>query len=211
MTSIASFAGPAASRSSERLARNAWRTLALKETNVLGAIESMVAMVNTANGESLQPLIDKQFAMMKQTDLSVETSCACSARSSTRNGGQGRAHAGPARAPARVHRESVSCAGRAPQSRARDDADVRRQPQAIAKILAAVPQGETKTSNCSCTISPRSASVKEDCIPAPERNWPICSAARRSGVVVRSSEPRRADVRRGAAALRDAGGAAAPV
>ncbi len=56
----------------ERTARGDWRDRAVKETNVLGAVESMMALVNTANGESLQPLIDKQFAMMKQTNLSVE-------------------------------------------------------------------------------------------------------------------------------------------
>jgi putative heme-binding domain-containing protein len=56
----------------ERTARAAWKDRALKETNVLGSIESMIALVNTANGESLQPLIDKQLAMMKQANLPAE-------------------------------------------------------------------------------------------------------------------------------------------
>ena len=59
----------------ERTARADWKDRALKETNVLGAAESMIALVNTAGGESLQPLIDKQFVMLsmpKQTNLSVE-------------------------------------------------------------------------------------------------------------------------------------------
>jgi putative heme-binding domain-containing protein len=59
----------------ERTPRADWRDRAAKETNVLGAIEGMLALVNTAPaGESLQPLIDKQFAMMKQPNLSVENS-----------------------------------------------------------------------------------------------------------------------------------------
>ena len=57
----------------ERTARSEWKDRALKETNPLGALEGMVALVNTANGESLQPLIDKQLAMMKQANLPVET------------------------------------------------------------------------------------------------------------------------------------------
>jgi putative heme-binding domain-containing protein len=56
----------------ERTPRAEWKDRALKEANVLGAIESMVALVNTAGGESLQPLIDRQFAMMKQANFSIE-------------------------------------------------------------------------------------------------------------------------------------------
>lgn len=51
--------------------RAEWKERALKDTNVLSGIESMVALVNTANGESLQPLIDKQLAMMKQADMAI--------------------------------------------------------------------------------------------------------------------------------------------
>lgn len=56
----------------ERTPRAEWKDRALKETNPLGAIEAMVALVNTAGGESLQPLVDKQFALLKRTDLSLE-------------------------------------------------------------------------------------------------------------------------------------------
>jgi putative heme-binding domain-containing protein len=56
----------------ERTDRAAWKHRALKETNVHGSIESMIALVNTAGGERLQPLIDKQFALMKQTNMPVE-------------------------------------------------------------------------------------------------------------------------------------------
>jgi putative heme-binding domain-containing protein len=56
----------------ERTARSEWKDRALKETNILGAPEAMIALVNTASGESLQKLIDKQFAMMKQANLSAE-------------------------------------------------------------------------------------------------------------------------------------------
>ena len=56
----------------EHTARNEWKDRVLKETNPLGAIEGMLAWVRTANGESVQPVLDKQFAMLKQTGLSVE-------------------------------------------------------------------------------------------------------------------------------------------
>jgi putative heme-binding domain-containing protein len=56
----------------ERTARADWKDLALAESNPLGSIESMIVLVNTAGGESLQPLIDKQLGMMKQTNLSIE-------------------------------------------------------------------------------------------------------------------------------------------
>jgi putative heme-binding domain-containing protein len=56
----------------EHTARTEWKARVLEETNPLGAIEGMLAWVRTANGESLQPVVDKQFAMLKQTNLSVE-------------------------------------------------------------------------------------------------------------------------------------------
>jgi putative heme-binding domain-containing protein len=56
----------------EHTARTEWKDRVLKETNPLGAIEGMLAWVRTANGESLQPVLDKQFAMLKQTNLSTE-------------------------------------------------------------------------------------------------------------------------------------------
>jgi putative heme-binding domain-containing protein len=56
----------------EHTARNEWKDRVLKETNPLGALEGSLAWVRTANGASLQPIVDKLFAMMKQTSLSTE-------------------------------------------------------------------------------------------------------------------------------------------
>jgi len=56
----------------EHTARAEWKDRVLKETNPLGALEGMLAWVRTANGESLQPVLDKQFGMLKQGNLSVE-------------------------------------------------------------------------------------------------------------------------------------------
>ena len=56
----------------ENTARADWKDRVVSESNPLGALEGMVAWVRTANGESLQPLIDKQFAMLKQTNLSPD-------------------------------------------------------------------------------------------------------------------------------------------
>ena len=56
----------------EHTARAEWKDRVIAETNPLGALEGMLAWVRTANGESLQPLLDKQFGMLKQTNLSTE-------------------------------------------------------------------------------------------------------------------------------------------
>jgi putative heme-binding domain-containing protein len=56
----------------EHLPRDTWMDGVLAETNPLGAIEGMLAWVRTAGADSLQPVIDKQFALLKQTGLSVE-------------------------------------------------------------------------------------------------------------------------------------------
>jgi putative heme-binding domain-containing protein len=56
----------------EHTERAEWKDRVLKETNPLGALEGMLAWVRTANGESLQPVLDKQFGMLKQGNLSVE-------------------------------------------------------------------------------------------------------------------------------------------
>jgi putative heme-binding domain-containing protein len=56
----------------EHTARNEWKDRVLKETNPLGALEGSLAWVRTANGEDLKPIVDKLFAMMKQTSLSTE-------------------------------------------------------------------------------------------------------------------------------------------
>ncbi|HXW04474.1 MAG TPA: HEAT repeat domain-containing protein [Vicinamibacterales bacterium] len=56
----------------ERTARDQWKERAMAEANPLGSFESMIALVNTAKGDHLQPLVDKQLAAMKQTALPVE-------------------------------------------------------------------------------------------------------------------------------------------
>jgi len=59
----------------EHTARAEWKDRVLAETNPLGALEGMLAWVRTADGESLQPVVDKQFGMLntsKQTNLSVD-------------------------------------------------------------------------------------------------------------------------------------------
>lgn len=56
----------------EHTARQEWKDRVLKETNPLGALEGSLAWVRTANGESLQPVVDKLFGMMKQASLSTE-------------------------------------------------------------------------------------------------------------------------------------------
>jgi putative heme-binding domain-containing protein len=56
----------------EYTARAEWKDRVIAETNPLGSLEGMLAWVRTANGESLQPVLDKQFGMLKQTNLSAE-------------------------------------------------------------------------------------------------------------------------------------------
>jgi putative heme-binding domain-containing protein len=56
----------------EHTPRAEWQARVLTETNPLGAIEGQLAFVRTANGANLQPVIDKQLSMLKQTSLSAE-------------------------------------------------------------------------------------------------------------------------------------------
>ena len=49
----------------EHTPRAEWKDRVLKETNPLGALEGMLAWVRTANSESLQPVMDRLFAMLK--------------------------------------------------------------------------------------------------------------------------------------------------
>jgi putative heme-binding domain-containing protein len=56
----------------EHMPRAGWKDRVLAETNPLGAIEGMLAWVRTAGTDSLQPVIDKQLALLKQTGLSAE-------------------------------------------------------------------------------------------------------------------------------------------
>ena len=57
----------------EHTPRAEWKDRVLRETNPLGALEGMLAWVRTANGESLQPVLDRVFAMLKNSaKLSTE-------------------------------------------------------------------------------------------------------------------------------------------
>ena len=56
----------------ERTPRSEWASRVLKETNTLGVMEALLAWVRTADGASLAPALQKQFALMRQTGLSVD-------------------------------------------------------------------------------------------------------------------------------------------
>ncbi len=56
----------------EHTARAEWKDRALAETNPLGALVAQLAWVRTANGESVQPVLDKQLAMLKQPTWSAD-------------------------------------------------------------------------------------------------------------------------------------------
>ncbi len=126
----------------ERTARADWKDRATKETNVLGSIESMIALVNTANGENLQPLIDKQFALMKQANLSVENKLrlfrAFEYTATEIKGGL---------SPAEREQLHGLVVNQFPSQDERLNRELALilayagQPQAIAKILAAMPKG----------------------------------------------------------------------
>jgi putative heme-binding domain-containing protein len=56
----------------EHTSRAEWKDRALAETNPLGALVAQLAWVRTANGESVQPVLDKQLAMLKQTSWTAD-------------------------------------------------------------------------------------------------------------------------------------------
>lgn len=56
-----------------RTPRAEWRDLAQQETNPLGAIEGMVALIDTASSDAdVDPVVKKQLSMLAQTTLSVD-------------------------------------------------------------------------------------------------------------------------------------------
>ena len=126
----------------EHTARADWKDRVLAETNPLGAFDGQLAWVRTANGESLQPVLDKQMAMLKQTSLTpdnklrlfralmftvAETKGGLSAAQRTQVND---AIIGQFPSPdERVNRELALMLGYAGQ------------PAAIGKILAAMPKG----------------------------------------------------------------------
>jgi putative heme-binding domain-containing protein len=56
----------------ERSPRAEWADRVIGETNPVGVMEGMLAWVRTANGGTLEPVLQKQFTLMKNTSLSVE-------------------------------------------------------------------------------------------------------------------------------------------
>ena len=100
----------------EHTRRSEWENRVLSETNPLGALEGMLAWVRTANGASVQPVIDRTLAMMKQTSLSTENKLRSVSHVHVRND---RSEGGSQRCAARAALWSgcrtVSSAGRAPQ------------------------------------------------------------------------------------------------
>ena len=57
----------------ERTPRAQWTDRVLNETDPLGAIEGMVALINTARSEGdLEPVFERQLSLMQKTDLSVD-------------------------------------------------------------------------------------------------------------------------------------------
>ncbi len=56
----------------ERTPRSDWADRVITETNPLGSIEGMLAWARTANGESMEPILEKQLSLMRDTDLSTE-------------------------------------------------------------------------------------------------------------------------------------------
>jgi putative heme-binding domain-containing protein len=59
----------------ERTPRPTWADRVLREANPLGAIEGMYALVRTATSDAdLQPIIERQLAMLKRSDLPVDDS-----------------------------------------------------------------------------------------------------------------------------------------
>ena len=129
---------------------------------MLGSIESMIALVNTANGENLQPLIDKQFALMKQANLSVEHKLrlfrAFEYTATEIKGGL---------SPAEREQLHGLVVNQFPSQDERLNRELALilayagQPQAIAKILRPCPRATT-TSSCSCTTSMRCARSRRD-------------------------------------------------
>jgi putative heme-binding domain-containing protein len=128
----------------ERTPRAAWKDLALNDTELTGGIESMVALVDTATSDSdLEPVFKKQLAWMARTDLSVDDKLRL-----LRAFQLAAIHTTQERPDLRkqVHALLIK------QFPAQDERLSRQlaltlawagQPDAIKKILAAMPQGDT--------------------------------------------------------------------
>lgn len=126
----------------ENTPRAEWKDRVLAETNPLGALEGQLAWVRTANGESLQPVLDKQMAMLKQTSLSPDNKLRLYRGlmftiAETKGG----------LSPAQRAQMNDAIIGQFPSQDERINRELALmlgyagQPAGIAKILAAVPKG----------------------------------------------------------------------
>lgn len=129
----------------ERTPRAEWQDRVLKETNPWEAIEGMYALVRTATSEAdLEPLFDKQLAMLKQANLSIDHKLRL-VRAFQLTAMEAPNGASPA-LRRQVHTLLID------QFPAKDERWSRElawtlaycaQPEAIGKILAAMPPGDT--------------------------------------------------------------------
>jgi putative heme-binding domain-containing protein len=129
----------------ERTPRGEWKDRVLRETDPLGAIEGLYALVRTATSDAdLQPIFDRQLAMFARRDLSVDD------RLRLLRAFQLTATASPGGAPPELRRRVHDLlADQFPT----DDERLSRelaltlaycgQPDAIGRILAAIPPGDT--------------------------------------------------------------------
>lgn len=130
----------------EHTARSEWQARVLTDSNPVSAPEAMVAWARTAGGADLLPLIDRQLSLMQQpggtTDNLLRLYRAFMLTTSLVPGDSGLA----ADRRARLH---AAVAARFPASDERLNHELALllayggQPEAIAKILAAMPEGNT--------------------------------------------------------------------
>ena len=129
----------------EHTARNEWKDRVLKETNPLGALEGTLAYARTANGDSLEPLVEKQLAMLKQTNLSADNKLRLY-RTLMYTAAETK---GGLTAPQK-QQLNAAIIGQFPSTDERINRELALmlgyagQPNAIGKILAAVPKGNDK-------------------------------------------------------------------
>ena len=142
----------------EHTARAEWKDRVLAENDPLGALDGMLAWVRTANGESLQPLIDKQLALLKQTNLSTDNKLRLYrtlmyTATEVKDGLSARAAA----AAERSNPPAVPRTGRAHQSRAGADARVLRASPPRSRRSSRQCRRRTRIRSCSSTTCTRCA------------------------------------------------------
>jgi putative heme-binding domain-containing protein len=126
----------------EHTNRADWADRVLAETNPLGAMDGLLAWVRTASGANLQPALDREFAWLQRTGLSVDDTlrlCRTLAYTAT--------EIPDGLTPAQRVQLHTLLIDRFPSADERLNRELALllayagQPEAIAKILAAVPKG----------------------------------------------------------------------